>query len=90
METSMSDMEMRIRRRLSGRIEPGDRVAYARGFLRSIFDFTNHDRGIVVSLAGNGDRANRIATVRWEPDNLESNVLVSNLVRESDLRHEYT
>ena len=86
----MSTTDDKIRGRLSRKIREGDRVAYARGFLQSIGDYTNHDRGVVVSLGGEfcqGNPESRVAMVEWDSDHA-SRVLIWNLVRVEDLQFE--
>lgn len=76
-------------------VEPGDRVAFARQWLRSTFNFTGwrpFARGVVTGL----DQSNTLATVRWddrsrfagEPNPEETRVNVANLVREDRIPFE--
>lgn len=70
-------------------IKVGDRVAYARHFLRSICAFTGaipFARGVVESIdAKHGSAIATIAwrkdTADWQPDALPARVNVANLVR---------
>ena len=85
--------DMQRQRELAGRIQEGDRVMYARGFLRSIgavYGETPFREGTVelVSTLGepHHDERRKLARVRWDDEPDIGTVALVNLVRKED-RH---